>query len=756
MAKHHGRHGRLHASLADALSHENSRLSLDRRGDGTPETWFLGPKGENVDFLKLLVAKAIDANVEARRAYMPSDPGIFGAGPPESLADSKAFISDAVNDMLHYLQGSIPLSSFRNLSHMYWDQSLPGLVGYIAALLYNQNNVAAEASPATTLFEMEVGDDLCRMLGFELPDADATENGATRPWGHITCDGSVANCESVWASRNTKYLGVALARAIDVDPELAGARQTTVRLLSGERARLLELSPWQLLNLPLDEVLGLATRIARTSGLPASVIEAALARTSVQSLGLMEFHRRYLPDVLPPVLIAPATAHYSWAKAMALAGLGSASLVSIRVDLDGRMDTVELRKAIDHCLAERRPVMQLTAVMGSTEESAVDPLADILSFRAESREMGMEFSVHADAAWGGYFASLLRKPRHHGTEHEELQAVTETEENPHHALLLKDGKRAPGMMFNAYVMRQFLALRHVDTITTDPHKSGFVPYPAGSLCYRNGAMRDTISFKAPVVYHGGVDPAVGFYGIEGSKPGAAAAAVYLSHRVIRTDRSGYGRLLGRCIFNSKRLYAALVGLNGANFTLAPFQQLPAERDATATTHDIADQKDLIARRIVPLADADLVDALIGDPALFKLFRDIGPDLTIVTYAFNFVTAEGVNRDVALMNEMNDSIFKKLSMHSFNGGQIPTAPMFVTSSSFDPKAYGQSFVNTFARRAGADPQEGVPVSFLISTTQNPWLSEGGTGDFVGRIVKVLAATASEAADNVMTRHGLTPP
>jgi hypothetical protein len=42
------------------------------------------------------------------------------------------------------------------------------------------------------------------------------------------------------------------------------------------------------------------------------------------------------------------------------------------------------------------------------------------------------------------------------------------------------------------------------------------------LCYRNGAMRDLIAFTASVVYHGGVDPTVGVYGIEGSKPGAAA------------------------------------------------------------------------------------------------------------------------------------------------------------------------------------------------------------------------------------------
>ena len=45
---------------------------------------------------------------------------------------------------------------------------------------------------------------------------------------------------------------------------------------------------------------------------------------------------------------------------------------------------------------------------------------------------------------------------------------------------------------------------------------------------------------------------------KGTNPGAAAAAVYLSHRVIPLDLSGYGRLLGRCLFNSRRLYAALL------------------------------------------------------------------------------------------------------------------------------------------------------------------------------------------------------
>ena len=37
-----------------------------------------------------------------------------------------------------------------------------------------------------------------------------------------------------------------------------------------------------------------------------------------------------------------------------------------------------------------------------------------------------------------------------------------------------------------------------------------------------------ISLKAPVVFHNQSEPTVGIYGVEGSKPGASAAAVHLA------------------------------------------------------------------------------------------------------------------------------------------------------------------------------------------------------------------------------------
>lgn len=50
---------------------------------------------------------------------------------------------------------------------MVWDINLPSIIRYFASMLYNQNNVAAEASPVTTVLEIEVGNDLCSMLGYK-------------------------------------------------------------------------------------------------------------------------------------------------------------------------------------------------------------------------------------------------------------------------------------------------------------------------------------------------------------------------------------------------------------------------------------------------------------------------------------------------------------------------------------------------------------------------------------------------------------
>ncbi|MGP6086296.1 pyridoxal phosphate-dependent decarboxylase family protein [Antarctobacter jejuensis] len=760
-----------------------------------PAAWFLGPKAENGEFLREMINLALTEAIGARQDYQPDDPTIPSIQELEN--DGYRVGTDIFRarfqEILDYLRGSVPMASYRNQSHMYWDTTLPSVVGYFATMLYNQNNCTPEASPITTALEMEVGDDLCRMLGYTIPDREAVRHGAIRPWGHITCDGSVANIESMWAARNIKYLPVALAAAIREDPKMAAGRSLTVRTLQNKRRHVHELDAWTLLNLPIDEVIKLPRRLREAAGFSEAKVKAAMAEYSIQDLGLIEFHRRYLKDTPPPVVMAPATAHYSWHKAGSILGIGRASVIGVKVDLDARTSAVDLRRLLDECLAEGRPVAQVVAVVGSTEESAVDPLHEIVKIRNEFRELGLEFCLHADAAWGGYFASMLRETAWDRrlaaatteAEREELErgmvrafGADDPEALPTSGLGDDFNRRssafAPDIALNRYVRRQYESLQHCDTITVDPHKGGFVVYPAGALCYRNGELRNIIAFASPVVAHGDIDQSVGFYGIEGSKPGAAATAVYLSHSLIPTDRTGYGALLGKCMFASKRFYAGLVGISKDEdpFYVTTFQRLPAEK-AGATRAQVRDQIDLIRREIyASLSDSDLMEALSRDYELRELFTEMGSDQCIVAYTFNYRTLWhhaqtegghnhdhqshghsrwGQNRSIERCNEMNERMFEAMSLQRFSDEGVPPVDMLVTSSSFDPESYGQDFVDAYARRIGLDPEPGLGIKFLISTQQNPWMTSTKYGDYTPKIIQTLHGIAAKAADYVIKRH-----
>lgn len=95
---------------------------------------------------------------------------------------------------------------------------MPAYLGYICALLYNQNNCAAEASTVTTSFELEVGTELCVMMGYE-PD---------KSMGHLVTGGTVANIEALWAARNVKFFPLGLQRALRKEEKLADAKHYEV------------------------------------------------------------------------------------------------------------------------------------------------------------------------------------------------------------------------------------------------------------------------------------------------------------------------------------------------------------------------------------------------------------------------------------------------------------------------------------------------------------------------------------------------
>ena len=88
-----------------------------------------------------------------------------------------------------------------------------------------------------------------------------------------------------------------------------------------------------------------------------------------------------------------------------------------------------LRKQLNHCLEKKIPVIMTVAVMGTTEEGSIDPLTDMLMMRNEFKKkgkkqfwkeshhdnkychtfLGLNFCMHADAAWGGYICTMIEK-----------------------------------------------------------------------------------------------------------------------------------------------------------------------------------------------------------------------------------------------------------------------------------------------------------------------------------------------------------
>jgi tyrosine decarboxylase-like protein len=279
-------------------------------------------------------------------------------------------------------------------------------------------------------------------------------------------------------------------------------------------------------------------------------------------------------------------------------------------------------------------------------------------------------------------------------------------------------------------------LQYTDSITVDPHKSGYIPYPAGALCYRNGAMRDMVTFKAPCIAHGGAEPTVGIYGIEGSKPGAAAAAVYLSHKVIRPTKSGYGRIHGQALFNCKRLYARLVSMagNADRFVVVPLPRLPAERNG----EDATAQLQFIRERI----DRRSNEEILADPEALSLLQELGPDLNILAYAFNFRHPDGQpNTDLALANRLNRTLYDLLSIKP--GEDIYECRLMLSTTDLASQDHGEDFIQTYKQRLGVGDSPGDTVTVLRSTVMDPWLTETAKGSFLDVIEEELRSALSKA-------------
>jgi hypothetical protein len=306
----------------------------------------------------------------------------------------------------------------------------------------------------------------------------------------------------------------------------------------------------------------------------------------------------------------------------------------------------------------------------------------------------------------------------------------------------------PSLPMSRYVNNQYAALAEADSITVDPHKAGYVPYPAGSVCYRNSATRDLISLKAPVVFHSETEPTVGIYGVEGSKPGAAAAAAWLAHKVIPLSQSGYGKILGQCMWTSKRMYCRLVTMQerdkdpNRRYRLTPFQMLPAERNG-GSPNQIQQQRTYIADHFVDCTNVELLEFLARDDVARELFSELGSDQVILAYAFNFKDKTGQwNRDPSKLADLNNQIFKICSIMD-PAEDVNSKLLILTSSDFGVGSYGAPFMQHYSKRLEIDNPGNVTIPFLISTTMDPWTTDTAGTDFLKVVEDSLRSVVYQA-------------
>ncbi|KAI3338448.1 pyridoxal-dependent decarboxylase domain-containing protein [Ustulina deusta] len=704
-------------------------------------SYFIGPQAENLPYFKENIDIILDELRKARVNYFPED----GKFIDEETQKTPAFrasmdkMTRAVRKASKILgKSSIPFWSPRYEGHMSTDMSMPSLLGYFMTMLYNPNNVAIEASPLSTVAEIEVGEQLCDLFGYNT-NPDNTE--APTGWGHITCDGTVANLESIWVARNLKFYPLSLRKAFQKGQALEFLSESFhVENCQGIQKLFSELSTWELLNLRPSDILDLTDRLYQEHGISNDFLSDVMKKYTIQSTGKDVLEREF--QVKPCQYMLATTRHYSWPKGAAIAGLGSDNVIGIPVDLGARVDLEELEKMLRKSLEEQQPVLAVVGIIGSTEEGAVDPLSGILALRKQLQAEGLSFLVHADAAWGGYFCSMLPKDYRPG---DVINLPTEMGE--------ADGF-VPDASLRAQTQEDLYAMRYADSITVDPHKAGYIPYPAGGLCYRDGRMRFLVTWTSPYLSRGSVT-SIGIYGVEGSKPGAAAMSAWLSNKTIGLNQEGYGSLLGEVTWTCTRLSAEWAALTDASspFTCVPFNMLPSELGPNPTGEKIEAEKERIRWDIVKKTNAKIAEEdgkRPDDLKAMKLMRELGSDLNINAFALNFRYEDGrLNDDIEEANYLMQRVVETLSVDSPTDD--PTKiPLYLTSTEFSDELYGKCKAN-FVKRLGLE-QSTQDLMVLRNVVMSPFPTDG---NFTNNLAQIFYDTVAAETEVVRKRNTLAP-
>jgi glutamate/tyrosine decarboxylase-like PLP-dependent enzyme len=269
----------------------------------------------------------------------------------------------------------------------------------------------------------------------------------------------------------------------------------------------------------------------------------------------------------PGVILASDQAHYTHERVSGVLGIPFEKTPS---DDRGCMSL----SALESRLA-KGGVGTVVATMGATATGSVDPLREILALRAR-----YNFRLHADAAYGGYYA---------------LHAETRP---------------------------RFDGIGEADSIVVDPHKHGLQPYGCGCILFRDPAVGRLYKHDSPYTYFSSAELHLGEITLECSRAGASAVALWATQRLLPLVPDGE---FAQSLASSRRAALALAaGLRDDPRWVVPFEPdldivIWAPRAASASAASAESQ-----RIFGEAAKRDLHLALARMP--FRFFASVWPVL----------------------------------------------------------------------------------------------------------------------------------
>ena len=257
------------------------------------DLYFLGPKGEQRKFLSDAVELITNDYIFWRRNFYPKDPPaiLHRTLTSDCAKDYNDIFMQSLIKLLGELKQDIPFFSPRYIAHMTPDISVPSIIGYYAGLLYHSNNVTVEASPVTLKYEVEVGKEFARLFGFD----------EKKSFGHITSGGTVANYESVFFNKAIRFIPLTLG--------------LIVKIKNISWPEFLPKTVWELLNISIEDSLVILTKFNEINVGNAEEVDSLINQYSIAGLGDLNYwklvDKNFNERVSAPVIIAPATSHYS-------------------------------------------------------------------------------------------------------------------------------------------------------------------------------------------------------------------------------------------------------------------------------------------------------------------------------------------------------------------------------------------------------------------------------------------------------------